>query len=337
MKKTFSKIALFSLIAVGIVGIVFGLNKAIANVQANEDSKVISESFDVDTLDSVNSLMSELNSTNVDTQVVESTPMNINEISDEIAYKEVKWEWQKPYEPSTPLSNEVEPTVLEASTPLSNEAEPSEPLSDERKSQLQIVARIAAETILEYFDVDVSDELFVLNYTGNALVDRELIYSNCITDDFIYSVDMDEITGKIYSVSRAPRNISSYTGAEKDVYSYRYELYGEEDEETVRNQQMSDPAYIKVVEDYVREKFPDKKVSAVKNIYQGSMAGFGLDICTVLTAVDFTDGSGYMFKMGAESRFILDFTYYPNGVVNYLKEEYESAPEKLSVYDSLDD
>jgi len=230
---------------------------------------------------------------------------------------------------------------------------------DEKDLDLQEGANLAAKAIAEYFDVDVSDATFLLSKAGSFLWDKPLRAVQCETTDFSYFISMNSVTGEIYDMVRFPNTLTAYSGIEDEAYSDKgsfidieFQIEATEDEKAFRAQQLADPAYLAAAESFVKEKFSDKiapsaadnaistasdiTISKAKNIYQGS-AGGKIGISTVLTAVDLSDGSGYMISMGAKTKTIIGFTYYPNGVVEYLKNEYKSTPDKLSVYDALDD
>jgi len=201
----------------------------------------------------------------------------------------------------------------------------------------QDIANLAAKAINEYFDYDASDETFALSHANSMLCDKSLLFASCETSgDFSYNVFIESVTGKVYDAARWANDLNAYPDIEQEVYTEGGTFVPPEDEESFRNQQMADPAYTNAAESFITGKFPDKTISKAKNIYQGSMSG-KIGTSTVQTAVDFTDGSGYMITMGSETKTILGLMYYPDGVVNFLKDEYESVPEKLSVYDSLDD
>jgi len=214
--------------------------------------------------------------------------------------------------------------------------------NSEKDLKPQDVANRAAKAIAEYFDTDTSDKTFFVGSAKNELLDKPLLAARCESEEFSYYVSMDSVTGTIYTALRAANTLTAYPDVENELYYNGEAELTEEvlvtpgDEEALRNQQMADPAYIQAAETFINEKFPDKTIAKVKNIYQGCVAG-KVGVSTVLTAVDLTDGSGYMVQMGSETQTILEITYYPNGVVNYLKDEYEVDSEKLSTYDSLDD
>ena len=315
MKKTATRFGFVFSIIVIVVSMTILLNMVIASAQSLEDGQVVSDST-----------------------------VSVSPVESAASYpegKNVAWEFEK-------RDDGIEPDI------------------SDKDLDTQKLVNLMAKAVFDFFGADISDQTLRLCTAESIVWDNPILTGYCLMEDFSYNIGMNSVTGKVYEITRFVQSETAYPGAKEEVVPMpsvvlrepteeeksamaiaaeksspeaaereRLALTAFEEEQARMEQKLSNPSYHEAASSFINEKFPDIILSNVKNVYLGSMSG-NLGVNTISTAVDLADGSGYMVMMGESTRTIFSLTYYPNGVVNFLKDQYKHCPGKLWGYDDLD-
>ena|GEM_PF-3963588 len=315
MKKTATRFGFVFSIIVIIVSMTILLNMVIASAQTIEDNKVVSEEA-----------------------------VSVPPVESAASYpegKNVAWEFEK-------RDDGIEPDI------------------SDKDLDTQKLVNLMAKAVFDFFGADISDETLSLSVAEGVYWDKPILTGFCLMEDFSYNIGVNSVTGKVYEITRFVQSETAYPGAKEEVVPMpsmvlrepteeeksamaiaaeksspeaaekeRLALAAFEEEQARMERLLSDSAYYEAASNFITEKIPGKTITNVKNVYLGSMSG-NIGVNTISTAVDLTDGSGYMVTMGESTKTIFSLTYYPNGVVSFLKEEYKQFPDKLWGYDDLD-
>lgn len=182
-----------------------------------------------------------------------------------------------------------------------------------------------ADYVKFYMNADVENSTVEMQFVkeGSAFVKREMWcgYLTLSDNSASFWSQVDSVTGQIYILSRHDNFKSADTRSGT--------MFGEgvTDEGAAIKKQLEIKDYCEAAAAFVKAKFPDKQIVSTKNIYCGSINVItkeknpGYYNFIIQTAVELSDGTGYMMSVGAVSHNIYSFDFYPNGVQTFLMED----------------
>jgi hypothetical protein len=328
-RKLVTWIAMIALLATTAAGSTFALNQSIASAQEAEDATVVTapailQAEEVDE-DSVLGEGEEADTA----PTIEDDAF----VTDSVFDEDSDYEWADVTEedfaqpsdvaPSAEPTSEIDLTDAEEAILTVSYLKESDQVPADKDLKLEDAAYRVDAAAKNYLGAPIDNVSIEMQFSniGSSLdlADRPMWYGTFYSpkSKTQFWCEIDSVTGQVYAV-------------------YRFEEDGSPDEMTnppdgddlkpFVQQKVYETAAI----DFVAAKFPDKEITYSKNLIFGDANTIPKGGSTadanyvngnthyVEVAVDFADGSGYLVSVGANTKSIRGFRYFPNGAKNYL-------------------